>query len=161
VAVVNPGLLRAGPPLSGAVTEGDLRSITPFQNEVLVAPIDGADLRALFADRTRVRHDVPEVTVHVSGASLRWERGPASCQLRAATVGGDPIGPEETYRIASTSYPFYASSFAQLDPAPATTVCDLGEAVVEYARAEGLSMGRDGRIVAEADALDGAGASLS
>lgn len=161
VAVVNPGLLRAGPPLSGAVSEGDLRSIAPFENDVYVAPIDGAALRALFAERTRVRHDVPEVTVHVSGATLRWERTADSCRLRGASVDGEPIDPERTYRIASTSYPFYAPSFPQLDPDRATAVCGQGEAVVEYARSAGLPTGPEGRIVAEADALDGSGSSLS
>lgn len=147
------GSLRSGPPLSGAVTEGDLRATVPMDNEIYVGPIEGDDLRALFEDAVVEHGGVPEVTVHVSGVRLRWERTGAECRLVDATVGGEPVDPDRTYRVASEAYTFWAPDFPTLDHEPASPVGHVQDALLEFVRTAGLPTETDGRMVAVSDAL--------
>jgi len=151
VALVGGG--RAGPPLSGEVTEADLYATTPMNTEMYAGPVDGETLLSAFEDGVREREGVPELTFHVSGARLRWERTADECRLVEATVDGDPVDPEATYRLASEAYSFFAPAFPSLSPDSATPVGRRWDALRSHVREAGLRTETDGRMVAVSDAL--------
>lgn len=155
------GSLRSGPPLSGAVTEGDLRATVPMDNELYAGPVDGDDLRALFEDAVVEHEGVPEVTMHVSGARLRWERTTEDCRLVAAEVGEDPLDPDRTYRVASSAYTFWAPRFPTLDHELASPVGHVQDALLEYVREAGLPTETEGRMETVADELGSAALTLT
>jgi len=150
------GTIRPGPPLSGTLSEGEVRAIAPMDNEIYAGPIDGADLRGLFRDGVREVDAVPEVVLHVSGAQLRWERTEAECRLVAATVDGAPIDPERTYRVASEAYTFWAPGFPSISHQDASPVGHVQDALLQHVRDEGLPRETEGRMVAVSDAVDDA-----
>jgi 2',3'-cyclic-nucleotide 2'-phosphodiesterase (5'-nucleotidase family) len=153
VAICNAKMLRAGPPLSGEVTLGDLRSTTPFENEIWSTELSGQQLRTLFenlADPAPVDTDVPEVFAHVSGARLRWRRDGDAIALASAGVGGDPIDPGGTYAVAAPTFAFFNDLFAPLsDDLPHESHADQHEALAAFVRREGLPDAPDGRMAAD------------
>jgi 2',3'-cyclic-nucleotide 2'-phosphodiesterase (5'-nucleotidase family) len=152
VAVCNAKMLRAGPPLSGEVTLGDLRSTTPFENEIWSTELSGRELRTLFGnlgDPAPVDTDVPEVFAHVSGARLRWRRVTEGIELANATVEGEPIDPSSAYEVAAPTFAFFNDIFAPLsNERPHERHAGQHEALAEYVRTEGLPETVDGRMAA-------------
>ncbi|WP_265110268.1 bifunctional metallophosphatase/5'-nucleotidase [Halosolutus halophilus] len=154
VAVYNARMLRAGPPLAGDVTVGDLRSLTPFDNEIHTAGLTGAELLDLFENLV-----VPdavdahlEVFAHVSGASLAWRRTATDLGLASATVAGSPPDPDAVYEVAAPTFAFENELFAPLsrDRIEATHG-HQHHVLAEYVRRHGFPDGCDGRMEAVSD----------
>lgn len=153
VGLQNSGGVRDGPPLEGTVTVADLVSVVPFQEPVSVAELTGEELRAVLsgAAESDLRFAEPDWWhAHVSGARLVWDVEEHA--LVEVTVGGDPIDPGETYTLATTDYLFYsADEFPALRESHRVRRLDVQyEVLAEYARENGISPTRSGRIVRSA-----------
>ncbi|WP_049922727.1 bifunctional metallophosphatase/5'-nucleotidase [Halopiger djelfimassiliensis] len=163
VAVCHAGMFRAGPPLSGDVTVGDLRSLTPFDNEIHATQLTGAELVTLFENLATPSTGAkePDVIAHVSGASLSWRRTAADIELVSATVAGTSPDPEAAYEVAAPSFAFASGSFPPLArDRIETTHGHQRDVLVEYVRRHGFRSKRDGRMEAVVDTASDAVDSL-
>lgn len=158
VAVFHPLMLRSGPPLSGAVTVGELRSVAPFDSEVFAARLDGDDLLALFesfASPEALALD-REVFGHVSGAALTWRRTVDDLQLASATVDGDRPRADESFTVAAPAFEFFSDLYRPLSPAD--RIGCFGhqqDALVEYVDRHGIGVDAGGRMTTTPDSVDG------
>ncbi len=149
VGLQNSGGIRTGPPLAGPVTVGDLVSVIPFEEPCVVAEVTGERLRAAFtqAGGANLAFGEPEWWhAHVSGATITYDT--ASHELVAASVGGDPVEPDATYRLVTADYVLHSD-----DEFPALTrdcrVATLDtqyEILADYAREHGVDPELEGRI---------------
>ena len=95
IGIYNMGGIRASLP-RGKVTYGQIVDVAPFDNYVCFLDLTGNDLLELFAQIAArggegVSHGV-ELTITADG------------QLWHATLNGQPIQPQATYRIATIDY---------------------------------------------------------
>lgn len=95
-AIANKGGIRRGLP-KGTVTEGQIISMLPFNNYIVVLDIKGSDLIKNF-----------EVMIKTAGNGLSSEADvvydPIGKRIVSATIDGKPIDPDSTYRIATIDY---------------------------------------------------------
>jgi 2',3'-cyclic-nucleotide 2'-phosphodiesterase (5'-nucleotidase family) len=151
VGLQNSGGIRTGPPLSGAVTTGDLIGLVPFDEPLVVIELSGAELRSVLREGA----DTPGFGesdwwhAHVSGARLRYDHD--DDRLAEATVAGEPVGDDRRYRLAVSAFLLYADTeFPTLAEASVVDRLDTQyEVLIEYARAVGIDPEREGRIVRE------------
>jgi len=149
VAINSGGGFRRRPALSGDVTPFDLVSVTPYAVDLVTVRLDGERLRATLGDLSLsgAPDDLPDWEFgHVSGATVVWDD--AASALRAARVGGDPVDPDRSYDLATSTF-FVAND--ELFPAfgEGDVVARHGpqwEAVVDYARETGVDPELEGRI---------------
>lgn len=95
MGIVNMGGLRNNMP-KGTVRRGDIILISPFDNRLAVVHIKGSDLLSLFQDIA---------AVHGEGVSREVRLViTKDGKLVEAKVGGQPIDPDRTYRIATLDY---------------------------------------------------------
>lgn len=149
VAISPPGTIRSGDPLAGEVAVGDLVGLAPYEDVLVTVELSGSRLREAFvavpagyhADEFRNRY-----CSHVSGARLVWDD--AAGELREATVGGEPVDPDRTYRVAVADYlvetDHVTDAFEHDDVVEEHgRACDV---IVDYAREIGLEGGTDRRV---------------
>lgn len=158
VAICHPLMLRGGPPLEGAVTTGEVRATTPFDNHVHSTTLDGDTLVDLLAGMGNPSYISvgAEVFGHVSGARLTWRRTEGNLDLVTVTVGGEQPDPTGTYSVAAPSFEFFSDIYPALDSEAIQE--DHGhqhDALVEYARERGIDTGTDGRMTVAADTAGG------
>ncbi|MFB6117816.1 bifunctional metallophosphatase/5'-nucleotidase [Halosegnis sp.] len=149
VGLQNAGGIRSGPPLTDEVTVGDLISLVPFEEPLAVAEVSGATLRRAFAqgEGSRLGFGEPDWWhAHVSGATLVYDR--AAGDLREATVGGEPIRPDRTYRVALSDYLLHSDDeFPALDEHHRVDRLEVQYRVLEaYARELSIDPQVEGRI---------------
>lgn len=154
VGLQNSGGIRSGEPLRGEVTLADLISLVPFEESVAVAALSGAELLDTLrqADGSRVAFGEADWWhAHLSGARIVWDSD--SGDLKRATVGGEPIDPAATYTVATTRYLFHSDhEFPAIDERHLVEEGPIQyEALVDFARAEGIDPAVEGRIVREGD----------
>lgn len=94
-AVYNMGGIRADL-AEGAVTIGDVNEMAPFENKICFLTLTGEKVTELFQQIARrggegVSHGV-RMVITKDG------------KLKSATLGGEPIDPQKTYRIATLDY---------------------------------------------------------
>ena len=147
VGLQNSGGIREGPPLEGEITTGDIVSVVPFEEQVVVAEVTGAELRGILAESNGSLVDFGEPDWwhgHVSGASLVVDDGAVS----SVRVGGEPLDPAATYTIGTSDYLLHTDhEFPTLGQHH--RVGEVGiqyEVLWAYARANGLDVAVDGRI---------------
>ena len=94
-AVYNEGGIRAALP-KGDVTVGDVLDVAPFNNKICFLSLTGDKVLELFAQiASRHGEGVSHaVAMHIDKAG----------HLLGATVGGQPVDPKRTYRIATLDY---------------------------------------------------------
>ncbi len=95
LGVVNVGGLRNNMP-EGNVRRGDIMLISPFQNNVVVTEMKGSDLQQLMCDIAAVHGEAVSSSVRL----VITKDG----KLVSATIGGQPIDPKRTYRLATIDY---------------------------------------------------------
>ena len=95
LGIINVGGLRNNMP-KGVVRKGDIMLISPFQNKLAVAYLRGTDLLTLFQDIAAVHGEAVSREVRL----VITEDG----RLLDAKVGGQPVDPERTYRVATLDY---------------------------------------------------------
>ena len=95
LGLVNVGGLRNNLP-QGTVRRGNIILISPFDNRLAIVQLKGSDLTALMQDIA---------AVHGEGVSHEVRMAITSDgKLLDATISGQPIDPERTYRIATLDY---------------------------------------------------------
>lgn len=154
VALQNAGSLRDGPPLAGPVTVADLVGIVPFEAEVVLAEVTGAELHSVFreGDPGSLGFSEPGTWhAHLSGASVQYDAD--RNEIRAAHVGGEPIELDATYTLATSAYILSTDNeFPTLERAHEIDRTDVQyEVVTDYAREVGIDPTLDGRIVIDGE----------
>jgi 2',3'-cyclic-nucleotide 2'-phosphodiesterase (5'-nucleotidase family) len=152
VGVVPPGFIRTDEPITGAVRRLDLLALAPYGGELVTAELSGTRLRRVFRDLAAARtHEAfpTDWLGHVSGVTVRWRAEPEGPgELVSATVAGEEIRDEETYRLASAEYTVVTDTvFPALDE---DAIVDRSgpsyETVVSYGREHGVTPTVEGRI---------------
>ena len=149
IALSPPGAIRSGPPLHGDVTVADLVSLTPYNDDLVVVELPGDRLREAFVAVPFGYHDdghPAEFCSHVSGATVIWDDDAG--ELQHATVDGSPLDPGQTYTVAVPDYLVETDHVNDaFGPGDIVDRCGTArDAVVEFAREQGLDPGLDGRI---------------
>lgn len=96
LALMNSGSLRRGLP-KGDITKGQIISMQPFTNRILVMEISGKDLI-----------DAMNVYAKRNGDGLSSsglvKYNPATHQITSFTIDGKPVDPAKTYLVATIDY---------------------------------------------------------
>ncbi|WP_135819691.1 bifunctional metallophosphatase/5'-nucleotidase [Halostella litorea] len=149
VSISPTGALRSGDPLAGDVTVADLQGLAPYDDGLAVVSLSGDRLREALAELpVGYHHDdfPPRFCSHVSGARVVWDDDAG--ELREATVGGEPVDPGAEYTLAVADYlvetDHVSAAFGEDDVVGRHGVAR--DAIVEYARAEGIAPAVEGRI---------------
>lgn len=152
VAVLHPGMLRSGPPLGDDVWLGEVRSLAPFDNELLSTRLVGSELVALFESfafpEVLADYDLgPEVYGHVSGAWLSWRRSDEDLELVDVTVDGRAPDPSKRYTVAAPEFEFYSDLYPVLDDDRIeASHGDHQDALAAYTREHGIDTEPEGRM---------------
>jgi len=145
VGLQNSGGIREGPALSGDVTVGELISVSPFEEPVVVASVSGAELQSVVAEADGRRLDgLNDYWYgHVSGLSVVAENGSYE-----AVVDGEPVRPNGQYTVAVPNYILITDlEFPTLTEDHAVERYDMQyEVLVEYARECGIDARLEGRL---------------
>lgn len=115
VAFMNPGGVRAdlnssdGSALTpGVVTYGQLFSVQPFGNSMVVKTFTGAQIRALLEQQFASGSNTvatPRVLLPSQGFSYAYDLGrPAGERISAMTLNGQPLVATRRYRVAMNSF---------------------------------------------------------
>ncbi|MDE7143037.1 MAG: bifunctional metallophosphatase/5'-nucleotidase, partial [Muribaculaceae bacterium] len=96
LALMNKGSLRRSLP-KGTITQGEIISMQPFSNKVLVIEIKGKDLLEAFDVMASRGGDGVS-----SEVSARFD--PSTGRCTSVLIGGKPVDPEATYRVATIDY---------------------------------------------------------
>ncbi|HEX7078629.1 MAG TPA: 5'-nucleotidase C-terminal domain-containing protein, partial [Candidatus Eisenbacteria bacterium] len=146
VAVMNIGGIRAPIP-KGPVTVGDLMSVFPFSNDVVVVPMTGDRLRGLldFVARRVGKRGY----AFVSGVAFDI-RGDRAANIR---VAGRSIEGSRVYRVATIDFLYEGGdgyvAFRKAGEAEATGVSLLDAAIAFLRRHPDYAFRKDGRVVWE------------
>ena len=100
-AIVNKGGLRRDL-TKGTITEGEIMTMLPFSNSIVVIDIQGADLLPAFKQ-------MAEIGGNGISDQVRVKYTPDSTDMRnseiaSVTVAGKPLDPNRTYRVATIDY---------------------------------------------------------
>lgn len=95
-AIVNKGGIRRSLP-KGTVTEGQIQSMLPFNNRIVVLEISGKDILENFGIMTETDGNGVSSEVEVA-----YE--PRSGEILSARLNGKDIDPAATYRVATIDY---------------------------------------------------------
>ena len=95
-AIVNKGGIRRGLP-KGTITQGQIQSMLPFNNKVVVLEIKGKDIL-----------DNLDIMAVIGGNGLSSEAmvvyNAETGKVEKALIGGKPIDPDKTYYLATIDY---------------------------------------------------------
>jgi hypothetical protein len=135
----------------------EIVGLAPYQDELVVVELSGERLRETLSEVPLGYYgeEFPDrFCSHVSGARIVFDD--AAGELREATVGGEPIGPDHEYRLAVADY-LIGTDHVTATFGPEDVIDRYGvarDAIVAYAREKGLDPAIEGRI--ERPALDSA-----
>jgi 2',3'-cyclic-nucleotide 2'-phosphodiesterase (5'-nucleotidase family) len=130
IAIQNVGGIRGGIP-KGNVTVGDLYSVLPFENRIVIVEMRGWQVRGLldFIARRIGKGGFAQV----SGVRFTIRRDRAS----DIGVGGKPLDPNRTYRVATIDFLYDGgdgfTAFAKAGPAE-DTGREQREAAIDFLR---------------------------
>ncbi|APW96651.1 bifunctional metallophosphatase/5'-nucleotidase [Halobiforma lacisalsi AJ5] len=138
VAFQNGGGIRTnttyGP---GELTAGDVLSILPFGNEIVVFEATGSEIERVLENRIGVLPDNAfgaQQGQQVAGLQYEWT-GHEEPEIGDVYVDGDPLEPDETYVVSTTDYlKDIAGAYEPFRDAPVIweSGTALGPAVMEY-----------------------------
>ena len=106
-ALTNGGGIRADKvyPPGAILTRRDIQSELPFSNKTVVLEVTGADLRAALEVGVSGVAEGFGGFPHVSGMAYRFDASkPAGGRIVSVTVGGAPLDPARTYRLATNNF---------------------------------------------------------
>lgn len=108
-ALMNPGgvrtdlLCRGTPPCP--VSYGDIFSMQPFGNSLVVMTLSGAQLRQMLEDQQRPGRSGPLFLNPSSGLTYRWDSAaPHGQRVNELRVGGQPLDPQRDVRFTVNSF---------------------------------------------------------
>ena len=110
IAFMNPGGVRADliPGVNGDVTYGQLFSVQPFGNSLVVKTMTGAQLRALLEQQFNSGANTtssPRVLLPSAGFSYAYNLAAAAgSRITAMTLAGTPVLEATTYRVTMNSF---------------------------------------------------------
>jgi 5'-nucleotidase len=106
VALINGGGFRDDRIIpAGPLTLGDLNTLLPFTNELVVVEVTGAQLRAALENGVSLAGQGAGRFPQISGMSFRYSRGlPVGRRVGEVLVGGRPLEPERHYTLATTGF---------------------------------------------------------
>jgi 2',3'-cyclic-nucleotide 2'-phosphodiesterase (5'-nucleotidase family) len=157
-AIMNGGGIRAGKVYApGApITRRDVQAELPFGNHLVALYVKGSDLRlAIENGLSRLPANAGRFP-QVSGMTVTFDpRQSAGSRVTAITVGGGPLDPERTYRVAVNDFMARGSDgysmFAAVDPLlPLEDAPLLSDEVMVYLQGlDSVRSGVEGRITAK------------
>ncbi len=95
-AIMNKGGIRRGLP-KGTITQGQIQSMLPFNNKVVVLEISGKDLLETFGVMTKTDGNGVSSEIQV-------DYEPLSDRITRATINGKDIDRDSTYYVATIDY---------------------------------------------------------
>jgi 5'-nucleotidase len=111
LALVNATGVRVAlvPGSGGAVTYGQVFSMVPFHNQVVVKTLTGAQLKSLleqqFQSPSYAPGATPSLLVPSAGFTFDYDLSrPAGSRIVALRLGGKPVSPTARYRVATNNY---------------------------------------------------------
>ena len=99
-AIINKGGIRRGLP-RGTVTEGEVITMLPFNNRVQIIDITGADLLPALTQMARIDGNGLSRGIEVV---YKPRTADTDASVLSVTVGGRPLDPDRTYRVATIDY---------------------------------------------------------
>ena len=107
-ALMNPGGVRTDLACRGTppceVTYGDLFTMQPFGNSLVVMSLTGAEVRELLEQQQRGGADAPLMSPS-EGLTYRWaRRSPAGQRAQDIRIQGQPLNEAATYRVTVNSF---------------------------------------------------------
>ncbi len=155
-AITNGGGIRGDRtyPVGTVLTRKDILSELPFGNLVVLIELSGADLKAALENGVSQVEDGGGRFPQVSGMTFTY-RGdaPAGGRVVDVTVGGAPLDPAKTYKVATNDYMYgggdgYAALAAGRPLIDASGGALMANTVMNYATAQGgrIAPGVEGRI---------------
>ncbi len=85
----------------GTITRRDLLAVSPFGNQMVLVNMKGSLLRAILEDKLTGQAG----GIFISGGKVRYDLSrPDGDRIVDATVGGQPLDPDKTYKVALTDY---------------------------------------------------------
>jgi 5'-nucleotidase len=108
-SLMNPGGVRADLPCRGTppctVTYGDVFTMQPFGNSLVVMTLTGAQLRQMLEDQQRPGRSSPTLLIPSAGLSYRWLAANAHGQrVQDLQLNGQPISPTQELRFTVNSF---------------------------------------------------------
>jgi len=156
VAIINGGGIRGDRtyPAGTTLTRRDVLTELPFGNVTVMLELSGADLRTALEEGVSAVEDAAGRFPHVSGMTFTFDaRRPKMQRILQVHVGGKPLDPTATYRVATNEYmKAGGDGYASLQkgkPIIGTSGGALiANVVVDYIIAKGLVLAAvEGRIV--------------
>ena len=156
VALTNGGGIRADKvyPPGTTLLRRDIQSELPFGNKTILIEVTGADLLAALENGVSGLEAGAGRFPHVSGMAFRFDASsPAGSRVVGVTVGGEPLDPSRTYRLATNDflgrggdgYAMFAGAPRLVDAAAGTL---MAAQVIEAIAAAGeIAPAVEGRIV--------------
>ena len=85
----------------GTITRRDLLTVSPFGNQMVLVNMKGSLLRAILEDKLTGQAG----GIFISGGKVRYDLSrPDGDRIVDITVGGQPLDPDKTYKVALTDY---------------------------------------------------------
>jgi 5'-nucleotidase / UDP-sugar diphosphatase len=156
VAITNGGGIRGDRTYAAGttLTRKDVLTELPFGNVTVLMEISGADLRTALEEGVSLVEDVAGRFPHVSGLTFVFDaRRPRGSRVLDVKVGGKPLDPAATYRLATNEYMMaggdgYASLTKGKPIIDASGGALIAQVVMDYITARGsVSPVLEGRIV--------------
>jgi 5'-nucleotidase len=110
IAFMNPGGVRADlvPAADGSVSYGQLFSVQPFGNSLVVKTMTGAQIRALLEQQFNSGSNTvaaPRVLLPSAGFSYTYNLAAAAgARITAMALGGVPMADATAYRVTMNSF---------------------------------------------------------
>jgi len=108
-ALMNPGGVRSdlrcasAPPC--AVTYGEVFTMQPFGNNLVVLTLSGAQIKQLLEDQQRQGRNAPSFLIPSSSLTYRWLAKAAHGQrVQELRIGGQPVDPGTDYRLVVNNF---------------------------------------------------------
>lgn len=156
VAITNGGGIRGDRTYEPGttLTRKDVLTELPFGNLTTLMTISGADLRMALEESLSQVEDLAGRFPHVSGMKLVYDaRRPKMNRIVSIEVGGKPLDPNATYRLAANEY-IAAGGDGYLSLKKGTSIIDASAAplmatvVMNYIEARGtIAPAVEGRII--------------
>jgi 5'-nucleotidase len=108
-ALMNPGGIRATLPCRGTppctVPYGDVFSMQPFGNSLVVMTLSGAELKALLEQQQGPNRAAPSFLQPSASLSYRWlASAPFGQRVAELRLNGQPVGPQTAVRLTVNSF---------------------------------------------------------
>lgn len=99
--ILNKGGLRRGLP-KGTITEGQIKTLMPFNNRIMVIDIKGSELIPAFQQMAKIHGNGVS-----KGVIVKYKKPTNDGdlpELEEVTVNGQKLDPDKTYRVATIDY---------------------------------------------------------